>query len=613
MPTPLYLAFAASAIASIILGFVAFDPAKSGDLFRTFGYWNIMLCLLVFCLSTLKAYRQTLLDWLSNRNNWLIIALAIVAATFLYTREGGGFKITFDEQTISNVAKSLHHDRLAEYRESSYSGVEATGSVDKRPILFHFLLATTHDIFGYRIENAFYLNAVLTAVLLLLLHVVASRIYNAQAGWIAMLLACCNPIIEQNSSGGGLEILNAIGILSCFLFALLYGENPQCRKRFSCLIIAVALFSHVRYESPFLILPVVATILYYWIQERKIQITWAAVVAPLFFIPIAWQHAFSASSESLKQYKYDSDGFFSFDYIHSNLGHATNFIVSSDKFTANSPILSVLGIISLIAIITLSITRGKSWMQKNTQLRVSQFFGAAIILEFLLILGFTFGQLDDPIVTRLGIPLFILNLICTAVLMSILATSKPKSRPCIYIVISACFLYAIPMYSNHLYTSNNSILKRIDWVIQHSQTLPPGNHLYISYLSQEMELRNIHNISYARAIAKPGFLKMHQDINTYDEIFVVQSGGVIFSNDNTFEKTVLPNQEIGPWYELETIAEVSFVPFNFTRISRVKSIVPNLSDPEFESQLKEELINREFQIYYDPDKETYETWLQTLP
>ena len=256
----IWLLFIASSLLSIFVGFFLFEPAESGEIFAILGYWFILASAILFFYLATTNYGSNILSWTREKKHWPVIVFAIIATIFLYTREGGGFKITFDEHTISNVAKSLHFERLANYRESSLPGIEDTYAIDKRPILFQTLLATVHDVFGYSISNAFYLNGFLTGVLLLILFSCASKLYNQQAGWFVMLLTCSSPLIGQNASGGGLEIVNLIGIASCFLLALKYAEKPDSIGRFSCLIAAVALFSHARYESLFLVLPVVATI-----------------------------------------------------------------------------------------------------------------------------------------------------------------------------------------------------------------------------------------------------------------------------------------------------------------------------------------------------------------
>lgn len=607
-----WLIFGILAAFSLFIGFFYFDPSEAGQKFSVFGYWNILALFILFCGVIAKTYLSSTRIWFAHRPNWVVVAIVVAATIFLYSREGGGFKITFDEYTISNVSKSLHYDRLAVFRESSIPKIDDTSSVDKRPLLFPFLVASAHDLFGYSLSNPFYLNGLLTAVFLLLLYICAKKLYDSRAGWLATALVCSTPIISQNSSGGGLEIANLVGIFSCLLLALKYSEKPESISRFSSLIVAVALFSHARYESPFLVVPVIIVILINWIRTRSMQISWAAAIVPVFFIPIAWQHVYVNSRPDFKQLANESDAFFSFDYVAYNFGHAINFLFIPDKFVASAPIVAAVGAAGLITIIVLNVTRGKGWAKTRPSLFAAQVFGLSILGEFLLILGFSYGQIDNPMVTRLGLPFYILMDVCAALSLAILATVLPKSRPAVYCTVAICFFLAIQKFSNHLYTSNNMILKRVDWVMDWHNRLPKGNYLYVSHLSQVFELHDIGNINIKRAISNLGSLEMHMDLKTFDEIYVVQFFGQTYS-DNTSKEYPLSGNDLGPWFELETVDEVSMLPMNFTRLSRVKSIRSSIDSEKGEDEIRGELLSSKNELINEISQDSYRVWRKTIP
>ncbi len=599
-------------IVSVYIGFLHYSPPESGLKFSVFGYWNILALVVLFSATIWKTYSNSLKQWAFNRGNWIVVGVAIVASLFLYTREGGGFKITFDEHTIANTAKSLHYDRTAVYRESSLMLLDETSAVDKRPILFPFLIATAHDIFGYDIDNSFRLNGILTVVFLILLYTLGRTLFDARAGWLAMALAVSTPIISQNSSGGGLEVTNLVGIFTTFLLALRYAEKPECLNRFSCLIVSVALFSHARYESPILVAPAIAVIAINWFRMRSIQISWIAAVAPLFFIPVAWQHKYADARIDFKQIQNEGDTFFGLSYLSDNLGHATNFFFTHNRMVASTPLVGVIGILCLIALLALSLTRNKEWSQRLKTLYVAQIFGLTLIAQFLLILGFSHGQLDNPIVTRLGLPFISLTILCGGIGLSIVSQATSTHRIAVFATAAICFLYAVHRYSNPLYTTNNMILKRIEWLVDRHEALPNGNYLYISTVSQEFQLRDIANISVKRAVQKAANLEMHLNLKTFDEIFVVQFFGVRIGDDET-ERFLLSGNDVGPWFELETIDEISMLPMNFTRLSRVASIHSRTDDREGDAALRESLSQEEVSRVYDIGPEAYQIWLKTLP
>ena len=170
----------------------------------------------------------------------------------------------------------------------------------------------------------------------------------------------------------------------------------------------------------------------------------------------------------------------------------------------------------------------------------------------------------------------------------------------------------VPKYSNHLYTSNNMILKRIDWIIDRHEELPEGNYLYIGYLAQEFELRGIGNMRIKRAISNLGSLAMHQTLNTFDDIFVIQSLGLAF-DDGASKTFLLPGNDLGPWFELETIDEVSMLPMNLTRLSRIKNIHSSIEGLENEEELREMLLTTKVELINEIGQESYDVWLKSLP
>ena len=73
-------------------------------------------------------------------------------------------------------------------------------------------------------------------------------------------------------------------------------------------------------------------------------------------------------------------------------------------------------------------TRYKDWPSLENRLHVAQIFSFAILAEFVLVLGFTYGQLDDPVVARLGLPFILLMLICSGLAFGMIHVLRPKLK-----------------------------------------------------------------------------------------------------------------------------------------------------------------------------------------
>ena len=142
--------------------------------------------------------------------------------------------------------------------------------------------------------------------------------------------------------------------------------------------------------------------------------------------------------------------------------------------------------------------------------------------------------------------------------------------------------------------------------------LPDGNYLYISSYAQEFELNDIDNIGFQRAVSQPGLLKFHKELGTWNEIFVIQTIGIQPIEDRITE-TPLPGHDPGPWFELETVAEVSTTPLHITRLSKVAHIVLELEDKVQDTEIREKLLESELSYMNRIDLEAYGIWVNSLP
>ena len=109
---------------------------------------------------------------------------------------------------------SMHFSRtvLTPFRGSDIQGayVIIEGMMDKRQLFFPFLVSILHDLIGYRPSNAFVLNGILVFVFLPLVNAAGRRLAGRMAGWLGVVLFAGLPLLAQNATGGGFELLNIL-------------------------------------------------------------------------------------------------------------------------------------------------------------------------------------------------------------------------------------------------------------------------------------------------------------------------------------------------------------------------------------------------------------------
>ncbi|MDQ8187628.1 glycosyltransferase family 39 protein [Pelagicoccus sp. SDUM812002] len=592
--------FVFSAALSIGLAFFIPDPELAENLFIYSGYPMMFLLVAVWgvCLSQAKSIRlpnlQAFLSWRTLGP----LAAVVFLTVFLYTREGGGFKIPFDEQLLTNVSMNMDARHLPVVSETALENLSRLEMIDKRPLLYPFILSLVHGVFGYSSSNAFYLNFVLTGVFLLLLFKIVERIANRQSAYFSIILAALMPIISQNSSGGGFEMLNLCCILAVSLVSMDFWSNPD-QRNLSTLLLTVAAASNVRYESALIVVPVAALVFTNWIRQRKVDLPWITLLIPFFFLPLVWQLRAIAVNPQRFQYQVDGEGSFSLSYIWSNLESAYRFFFLPNDIYASSPFVSFIGIAGIFLIGSLCLTRTKKIFHNNPNRVAFLATAGYCLIQLAFILTFFYGKLDITITARLGLPFMLLIFICGSIILSLAFNAKSWSPLVVALFLAVSASYSFKQYSKARYTSFNTTNARIEWLLDFARTRPAENSLFVSGYPRIYEIEGMNNISISRFKLEPQKTLFSLEHKIYDHIYVIQ-GGKITASEKGVEKTVLPIHELSPAFELETIRESSFTTHNFIRISKLVHVDPSLhTEPiampdavpsQYYSPSKEEII-----------------------
>ncbi|MFL3656971.1 MAG: hypothetical protein ACJ07L_02800 [Opitutales bacterium] len=127
-----------------------------------------------------------------------------------------------------------------------------------------------------------------------------------------------------------------------------------------------------------------------------------------------------------------------------------------------------------------------------------------------------------------------------------------------------------------------------------------------------MSLHRIGSIGLRRAITKIDQLKLHKDLKTYDDMFVIQYLKFEMT-DGVIQPILLSGNDIGPWFGLKTIDEISFTPYTLLRLSRISNIKFFSEDESSEVDLRETLLKADPVNNFEIDTKGYDTWLKTLP
>lgn len=346
------------------------------------------------------------------------VIIAMTLSVFMHLHYPHQFKILADELVLVGVSKAIHEERQIAtpqaLQDASGAVKISQGYVDKRPFFYPFVLSLLHDATGYRPANALILNALLTPVLLYLVFLVAWRVSgSAPPGWVAMLMVAAVPIFAHNVTGGGFEILNICMILALFLWAWTYAQTGSSELQIGFIALAI-LTAYTRYESVLYLVASVGVVLLVAVRNRRLELSPLVALSPVLVIPLGciFRMVFFGHGDWSQLADTGAKEPFSSAAFVKNIPHALAFFFADDHVQMGSRWIS--------AACTLGVPFGLIAWTRALRLRPAGFsyhapalLVATLLGNFVILLSYHWGQLDDFVVSRLAIPFIVFGIVAT--------------------------------------------------------------------------------------------------------------------------------------------------------------------------------------------------------
>lgn len=561
---------------AIVFGFVSYHeaPAEAVDLVRRFGYWQILTVAALFAVCLVRSLRLDLRIAIGAGRTWIGPALLVLAVTgFLHVHERHEFKIVMDEVVLQDTAMRMHFEREA---AALVRGYDFAGNftalhvyVDKRPLFFPFLLSLAHDLTGYRVANVFYVNAVISVLFIGLVFLVGRRLGGVVAGVAGALLVASIPLVHQNATGSGFELLNLVMILATVWLGMRYAERPDDTDRFGAFVLAGILLAQTRYESALFIVPVGLVILHVWWRQRRVDLAWPVLVAPLLLVIVPLHfNVFKVVSATWQLA--DGPGAntpFSPRFFYDNVGHAMNFFLSTDGSQGNSLLVSVLGAAGVgFFVLTLYREYREIFRERPAQ-AVFCIFVLGLLVHTGLMLCYFWGQFDDPIIRRLSLPA---NLLCVLAFIFVYPQLVPHPARWrgLLAVTGFCLLsFTVPSVAMHRYAQENFAARTNAWLSGFIDRLGDDTALAIdSGSGLQWFIHRKSSVAVDAVVGRPDAYIFHFKNHSFQHYFVVQRMGADFDRGLRYPTM---DDDMGDGFQLELAAERAFSPVYYIRISRV--------------------------------------------
>ena len=564
-----------NAVLAVVLGFFVLSPDLALQIVLNVGYWAMMFMTALLGWSLFVVAKDSWIGVVSWREKPRWPGLLIVGCgLLLIVHETYGFKILMDEVMLLGTSMSMHFDRtaLVPMRGHDIQGAFQIvgGQLDKRPLFQPFLVSVLHDFTGYRPENVFVLNTVLTFMLLTLGYITGFRISGRGAGALAVLLLTSLPLLAQNSTGAGFELLNLVMILGTLLLGMRYVKQRD-GNTLNAFGLSAILLAYTRYESVLFLLPVGLTILWVWWTDRRSMLTWTVIFMPLMLLVYAFHNQiFSvrvSSWEMGSQPGHDKP--FAFSYVPDNIAHGLNFFFSTNGEQSNSLVLSGLGFIALpffLLWLFKILSRLRAAPPAKAALAI---FSLGFVAHTLLLLCYFWGKFDDPVIRRLSLPLNLLLVIATVTVAAELDYKGRTWRVLAVLVGIGFFTSSVPAMARHSYSLTYYVGREMEWRREFISAHPEKDYLFIDNNCIIWITHLVSGTPVKQAIDNKGNILFNFRNHIFSSIYVFQRLTV---DPATGHSIVPAEDDLGPDYQLETLWERRFTPLTVSRISRVVSI-----------------------------------------
>ena len=605
--------FILSALAAIVLGFLAIPDPVAMTVVSRAGFWLVFAAFGIWAWSLWKTLAAELRELRWRALDWISIAVIAIGGVVLLSHEQFGFKIVMDELMLLGTSMSMHLDKtvLTPIRGNDIQGafVIVEGIIDKRPLFFPFLVSLVHDVAGYRPANAFVVNAALTFVFLGLVFLAGRMIAGRMAGWIGVVLFAGLPLLAQNSTGGGFELLNLVMMLATLLLAARY-----VRRRDDASLVAFCyagmLLAQVRYESVIFLLPVVLVVVWVWFREQRVQLPWPILLAPLLMVHYPLQHRIfeirSSAWEMFSKPGYSEP--FSIRYIPENLEHALKFFFGRASDQPNSIVLSALGCIAIPFFVLLVIKRLRTLSTESAGSVAVTLFAFGFLLQFGLMMCYFWGKFDDAVIRRLSLPTHLGMVIAVLAILPQFARAAVM-RAVLVIAMVGLLARSVPSMAAHAYSQEYLPGRETAWRREFMAARPRADYLMIDNDATLWVTHLVSSTPTVVATKRTNDIAFHLRNRTFSDVFVFQRLNI---DPSTSRQTLREGDDLGPAFVLEPVVEQRLQLLTISRISRVKEIKagaeslsapPATTPPPFKDRAAIEKARREF----------LETYMKKLP
>ncbi len=574
-----FLCLALAAAAAMWAGFFALDARTAGMWIRHGGYAVTACVFAGWCWALAREWAVGGGSGRISAREWIqasaliggLLLVAVFTAPYAY-------KVLYDEHVLQSTAWNLHMEREVGSLGRAYVVDGLLRSIDiyldKRPVLFPFLVSLVHDATGYREGNAFALNTALFPVVLGLVYVVGRRLGGHLAGLAAAAGLGAFSLLALNATGAGMEMANLAFVLILAWAGARYLERPDERS-LSLLALTGVLLAYTRYESALYVGSTGGLILLGWWRAGRALLPPVLLVTPLLLIPSAWHNTYLSGTPMLWELRDGYEARFSFDYLRANLAFAVDYFFAAGGLVANSLWLSVAGGLAGLVCVFHAL---RSLLRRESFSPAAAAVGCCALGAFgnmALLMAYYWGDLSDPIVSRLSLPFHAMLALAIAAVLGRVPQGR-RERLARWSVAGALLVYlGVHLPVNQRLTELNTVETALGLERELLAKRGEGNRLIATDKSPlAWFIQGSSSTTVRRLEMRREGVEFHLRQGTFDEIIVTQTLRPLGAEGGF---AVMPDDRLPPEFVLEPLAEWR-IGARLQRVSRLREIKVDASD-----------------------------------
>lgn len=558
----------------VIAGYL-FVPSELAERAVRYGaYWPILLAFIGFaaCICCLIRSELARLAELASKLGlgFGICFLICVGLSFVHVEIGP--KILMDDAILESTAKSLHQSR--EVYTSTFGRWVANdftifdGYVDKRPLLYPFAVSLLHDLSGYRSSNPYIVNVIGGVCLLFTLSLLGYFLNGRKGAYLMLLLWVSLPLLSQNASGSGMDLINLLFLVGVILLSILYWKRLDAVSE-SALALAGVLLAQGRYESPLFLLPIAGVIVFGWIRKGEVILSAGTICAAPLLFGLALQNKFFSQSEALWELHSGTQTPFALENISDNFVRALSFYFNTSDAYANSLWIALLGFPAVVFLVLYYVRGWRAVYAEKPAQSIFGLFSAFLLAHILVILCYHDGQLNRLFASRFALPSYLL--MSSAIIIVLGAFTRSRR---VWAGFSACTLifivgYTLPMNAKGVFTQRNYVANEIEWMQSIADDQFEARSLVIDLYTIPWTLRQTASLSPLQAFSNA--VRLYDDFASgkYTSIYLIER-----NEYSIVENKVQRHESLYPVgvFAVELLAQRSFEPYKQTTIYKVTGI-----------------------------------------